>query len=79
MLRTAANQQTTAPEWEQEFRFGVKKPLGDAVIFKVFALSDVKDELLGEAELPIAGLPADETVRRIYQIWWWMESRQIGY
>lgn len=72
VLRTAANQQTTAPEWDQEFRFGVKKPLGDTVRFKVFALSDVKDELLGEAELLIADLPADETVRHF------IESGRVG-
>lgn len=63
VLRTAAKTQTTTPEWHQEFKFGVRKPLGDIVKFKVFAFSDVKDELLGEASLTIADLPADETVR----------------
>lgn len=64
VLRTAAKSQTTTPEWNQELRFGVKKPLGDAVVFKVFAFSNEdKDELLGEVALTIADLPADETVR----------------
>lgn len=62
VLRTAAKPQTTTPEWDQEFKFGVRKPLGDIVAFKVFAMSDVKDELLGEGSLTIADLQADETV-----------------
>ena len=64
VLRTEAKAQTTTPVWNQVLRFGVKKPLGDVVTFKVYAFSNEdKDELLGEAELTIADLPADETVR----------------
>uniref|UniRef100_K3WXL3 C2 domain-containing protein n=1 Tax=Globisporangium ultimum (strain ATCC 200006 / CBS 805.95 / DAOM BR144) TaxID=431595 RepID=K3WXL3_GLOUD len=63
VLRTEAKAQTTTPVWNQVLRFGVKKPLGDVVTFKVYAFSNEdKDELLGEAELTIADLPADETI-----------------
>lgn len=82
VLRTAAKTQTTTPEWLQEFKFGVRKPLGDIITFKVFAFSDVKDELLGETFLTIADLPADETVREESAYWrcseWWLTGSVLN-
>lgn len=63
-LRTAVKQGSTEPAWNQDFTFGVKKPLGDAVSFKVFSNSARgQDVFLGEATLPIATLEPDTTVR----------------
>jgi Ca2+-dependent lipid-binding protein len=63
-LRSAAKTATSDPAWGQDFTFGVKKPLGDAVTFKVFANNPRgQDAFLGLAVLPIAGLEADAMVR----------------
>ncbi|KAE9343857.1 hypothetical protein PR003_g8752 [Phytophthora rubi] len=60
VLRTAAQAKTTAPQWAQNFTFGVKKPLGDAVNFKVFGLNARgRDVLLGSAALQIEALTPD--------------------
>ncbi|ETM03354.1 hypothetical protein L917_00416 [Phytophthora nicotianae] len=60
VLRTAAKAKTTTPEWTQNFTFGVKKPLGDAVNFKVFGLNARgRDVLLGSASLQIETLTPD--------------------
>lgn len=58
VLRTAAQANTMNPEWGQALTFGVKKPLGDAVVFKVFGLNERgRDVLLGGATLSIKALP----------------------
>ncbi|KAH7491166.1 Dysferlin [Phytophthora ramorum] len=60
VLRTAAQAKTTTPTWAQNFTFGVKKPLGDAVTFKVFGLNERgRDILLGSASLAIETLTPD--------------------
>ncbi|POM74585.1 Myoferlin-like protein, partial [Phytophthora palmivora] len=60
VLRTAAQAKTTTPEWTQNFTFGVKKPLGDAVNFKVFGLNKRgRDVLLGSTALQIETLTPD--------------------
>lgn len=62
-LRSAAKPRTSEPEWNQDFTFGIKKPLGDAVTFKVFANNPRgQDAFLGLALLPIASLESDVTV-----------------
>ncbi|KAG7378050.1 hypothetical protein PHYPSEUDO_010611 [Phytophthora pseudosyringae] len=60
VLRTAAKAKTAAPEWTQNFTFGVKKPLGDAVNFKVLGLNERgRDVLLGSTKLRIDTLTPD--------------------
>ncbi|KAG6616584.1 uncharacterized protein IUM83_12987 [Phytophthora cinnamomi] len=66
VLRTAAQAKTTVPQWAQNFTFGVKKPLGDAVLFKVFGLNARgRDVLLGSAALQIETLAPDTTATHI--------------
>lgn len=63
VLRTAAKAKTTTPQWAQNFTFGVKKPLGDAVRFKVLGLNERgRDVLLGSAALQIETLAPDTQV-----------------
>lgn len=63
-LRSAARSKTSEPEWAQDFTFGVKKPLGDEIVFKVFANNPRgQDALLGLVTLKIAELEADTSVR----------------
>lgn len=63
VLRTAAQANTMNPEWGQALTFGVKKPLGDAVVFKVFGLNERgRDVLLGGATLSIKALPPNTKV-----------------
>ncbi|KAG1697428.1 hypothetical protein DVH05_016302 [Phytophthora capsici] len=67
VLRTAAKAKTTTPEWTQNFTFGVKKPLGDTVNFKVFGLNERgRDLLLGSTSLQIETLTPDtETTHQL--------------
>ncbi|RLN21310.1 hypothetical protein BBJ28_00020174, partial [Nothophytophthora sp. Chile5] len=62
VLRTAAKAKTAQPKWDQNFTFGVKKPLGEVVQFKVFGLNERgRDVFLGGATLQIATLTPDTT------------------
>jgi Ca2+-dependent lipid-binding protein len=66
VLRTAAKAKTTSPQWAQPFTFGVKKPLGDAVTFKVFGLNERgRDVLLGSVVLQIETLTPDTQVEPV--------------
>ncbi|CAI5741958.1 unnamed protein product [Peronospora destructor] len=62
ILRTAAARaETLSPEWLQPFAFGIKKPLGDCVTFRIFGLNERgRDVLWGTTELLIETLPPDE-------------------
>ncbi|TDH69811.1 hypothetical protein CCR75_006460 [Bremia lactucae] len=60
VLRTAAKANTTSPEWMQNFTFGVKKPLGNTVAFKVYGLNERGgDVFFGGVSLPIDTLVSD--------------------
>ncbi|KAI9895862.1 hypothetical protein PsorP6_019399 [Peronosclerospora sorghi] len=60
VLRTAAIAKTTTPTWCQNFTFGIKKPLGDVVRFKVFGMREHgRDVLLGSASLLMETLTPD--------------------
>ncbi|KAI9918346.1 hypothetical protein PsorP6_011873 [Peronosclerospora sorghi] len=60
VLRTASIAKTTTPTWCQNFTFGIKKPLGDVVRFKVFGLREHgRDVLLGISSLLMETLTPD--------------------
>ncbi|RLN96364.1 hypothetical protein BBJ28_00020588, partial [Nothophytophthora sp. Chile5] len=60
ILRTAAKAKTAQPQWDQNFTFGVKKPLGEVVQFKVLGLNERgRDVFLGGATLQISTLAPD--------------------
>ncbi|UIZ28727.1 hypothetical protein KXD40_009391 [Peronospora effusa] len=67
ILRTVAKPQTKSPEWLQTFTFGIKKPLGDCVSFRIYGLKECgRDVFLGSTVLLLNKLlPEQQTVHKL--------------